>query len=173
MMRLSKFSQLAAAAKNAMTSRSAASTQENLNTINASVNKLTQIVNAYTGGLLAASPISNQEATLGIEIKNATSDANASEVVTVDEAKAIIAYIKDTLEPSIRACMAAMTEKKAAFASAGLTSTVVGDTKDLRVQTATLGKALAAKAPASEQEESEKVLKLIDADFEDALQKFA
>lgn len=69
--------------------------------------------------------------------------------------------------------MAAMKEKKIETASAGLTTTVVGDTNDLRVQTATLGKALAAKAPTSEQEETDKVLKLIDADFEEALKHFA
>ncbi|KAI5366347.1 Putative Cell wall mannoprotein [Septoria linicola] len=173
MLRLSKFAQLAASAKNAMSSRSAASTQENLNTINASVQKLIGVVNAYGGGLLAASPISNQEAALGIDIKNATADANASEVVTVDEAKDIIGYITNTLAPSIRDCMAAMKSKKELFVSSSLQGTVTGDMKDLRVQTETLGKALVAKAPASEQEEGRRVLKVIDADFEDAIKHFS
>ncbi|PPJ60732.1 hypothetical protein CBER1_02359 [Cercospora berteroae] len=173
MLRLSKFAQLAASAKNAMTSRSAASTQENLNTINDSVQKLTQIVTAYSGGLLAASPISNQEAALGIQIKNATADANASEIVSEQEAREIIAYITDVLEPSIRACMNAMKTKKELFVASSLQGTVMGDMKDLRVQTETLGKALVAKAPASEQAAGQKTLKVVDEDFEEAIKHFA
>ncbi|KAF2217788.1 hypothetical protein CERZMDRAFT_80464 [Cercospora zeae-maydis SCOH1-5] len=173
MLRLSKFAQLAASAKNAMTSRSAATSQENLATINESVQKLTQIVHAYAGGLLAASPISNQEAALGIHIKNATADANAAEIPSEQEAREIIAYITDVLEPSIRACMTAMKSKKELLLASSLQGTVTGDMKDLRAQTDMLGKALVAKAPASEREAGQKVLKIVDDDFEDALKHFA
>lgn len=99
MMRLSAFSKLAQSAKAAMTSRDAASTQQNLEIINAAVSKLTATVDAYNGGLLAANSISNDEAALGQKIKDAIKDANASEMVTEEEAKAIIKYIVDTLEP--------------------------------------------------------------------------
>jgi hypothetical protein len=173
MLRLSKFSQLAASAKNAMTSRNAAAPIDNLTAINASVEKLIQVVNSYAGGMLAASPISNQEAALGIEIKNATADARAMETVPVDEAKAVIAYITETLEPSIRACMAAMKEKKELFVKSSLVGTVTGDMQDLRAQTATLSKALLEKSPKEQQEEGAQVVKTIDADFEEALRYFA
>lgn len=173
MLRLSKLAQYAASAKAAMTSRDAQSTQKNLETINAAVTKLTSIVDAYTGGLLAAAPISSQEAALGQDIKNAITDANASEVVTPEEAKEIIAYIRTVLEPSIQACMTAMKNKKAELAKAGLQSTVLGDTKDLRVQTNTLGEALVKKAPPTEQEEGKAVNATVDADFEDAIKFFS
>lgn len=99
MMRLSNFSKFAQSAKSAFTSRDAASTQQNLEIINAAVTKLTATVDGYNGGLLAANSISNDEAVLGQKIKDAIKDANASEMVTEDEAKAIIKYITDTLEP--------------------------------------------------------------------------
>lgn len=172
MLRLSKFSQLAASAKAAFTSRDAASTQQNLEIINASVQKLTKTVQAYSGGLLAASSISSDEAKLGQDIKNAISDANASEVVTEEEAKNITAYIRDTLEPNIAACMASLKEKKEKLAAAGLQSTVSGDMGDLRKLTNDLGKALLAKAPKSEQPGGEEVMKKIDGDFEDAIKVF-
>lgn len=173
MMRLSKFSQMAASAKAAFTSRDAASTQQNLETINASVLKLTQTTTAYTGGLLAASSISNDEATLGQNIKNAISDANASEMVTEDEADAIIKYIVDTLEPNIKACMGALQAKKEELKKAGLQGTVKGDMDDLRKQTNDLGKALLAKAPESKRPEGEKAMKVVDGDFEEAVKAFA
>lgn len=173
MLRFSKLAQYAVSAKAALTSRDAQSTQKNLETINASVIKLTEIVNAYAGGLLSASPISNQEAFLGQDIKNATKDAHASQVVTEEEAKAIIQYITETLEPTIRACMAALKSKKTELAKAGLQSNVLGDTKDLRTLTNTLGQALVDKAPASEQEAGKKVNAVIDADFDDAIAFFA
>lgn len=172
-MRLSKFSQMAASAKAAFTSRDAASTQQNLETINASVLKLTQTTTAYTGGLLAASSISNDEATLGQNIKNAISDANASEMVTDEEADAIIKYIVDTLEPNIKACMGALQAKKEELKKAGLQGTVKGDMDDLRKQTNDLGKALLAKAPEGKRPEGEKAMKVVDGDFEEAVKAFA
>lgn len=173
MFRVSNFAKMAASAKNALSSRTPGTALENLTTINASVEKLTQIVVAYKGGLLAASPISNQEAALGVEINNATKDAHASEAVPVDEAKAVIAFITETLEPSIRACMAAMKDKKDLFAKSSLTGTVTGDLKDMRLQTETLSKALLAKSPKEQQEDGERTVKAIDGDFEDALKHFA
>ncbi|KJX93623.1 hydrophobic surface binding protein [Zymoseptoria brevis] len=172
MLRLSKFAQLAASAKNAMSSRDAQKPLENLTTINASVQKLIQVVNAYEGGLLAASPISSQEAALGVEIKNAVADANAMEVQSVEDSKAVIAFINETLEPSIQACMGAMQAKKELFIKSSLVGTVTGDMQDLRSQTGTLGKALLAKSPKEEHAEGEAALKKVDANFEEALRYF-
>ncbi|SMQ47109.1 unnamed protein product [Zymoseptoria tritici ST99CH_3D7] len=173
MLRLSKFAQLAASAKNAITTRTAQTPLSNLTTINASVQKLTQIVTAYEGGLLAASPISSQEAALGIEIKNAVADANAMDVQSVEDSRAVIAFINEVLEPSIRACMGAMKGKKEVFVKSSLVGTVTGDMGDLRAQTGTLGKALLAKSPEEERGEGEAALKKVDANFEEALRYFA
>lgn len=173
MFRVSNFAKIAASAKNALTSRTPGTALENLTTINASVEKLTQIVVAYTGGLLAASPISSQEAAVGIEIKNATNDAKVSEAESVEEAKAVIAYIAETLEPTIRACMAAMKDKKDFFVKASLIGTVTGDLKDMQSQTETLSNALLAKSPKEQQQEGERAVQTINADFEDALKFFS
>lgn len=173
MMRLSKFAQYAASAKAALSSRDAASTQQNLETINAAVVKLTEIVNNYAGGLLAAATISNHEAALGQDIKNAITDAKASEVVTEEEAKSIIAYILATLEPNIKACMAALKAKKEKLAASNLQSTTLGDLKELRESTNTLGDELVLKAPAAQQEEGKKANALVDSNFGDAISAFA
>ncbi|EME86645.1 uncharacterized protein MYCFIDRAFT_210564 [Pseudocercospora fijiensis CIRAD86] len=172
MLRLSKFSQLAASAKAALTPRDAASSQHNLETINASVQKLTATLKAYSGGLLAAASISSDEAKLGRDIKNTICDANASEVVSEEEARNITAYVRDILEPNIAACMASLKEKKEKLAAAGLQSTVSGDMGDLRKLTNELGKALVAKAPESERPGGEEVMKMIDGDFEEAIKIF-
>lgn len=172
MLRLSKFSQLAAAAKNAMTSRDAATTLQNLETINASVQKLTATVNAYKGGLLAAAGISSDDAKVGQDIKNSIADSNASEMVSVEEAKAVIKYIEESLEPSIVACMSALKAKKELLAASNLQSTVLGDTTDLRKLTNDFGVAMLKKAPETEQADGKKALAKIDAHFEDAIKVF-
>lgn len=172
MLRLSKFAQYAASAKAALTSRSAASTQQNLEMINASVQNLTSTIQHYSGGLLAAVSISSDEAKLGQDIKNAITDANASEIVTEEEAKAINAYTRDTLEPSIAICMENLKNKKELLAKAGLQSTVSGDVRDLRKLTMDLGKALLSKAPKSEQGGGEEVMKKIDEDLKEAIDAF-
>lgn len=173
MLRLSKFAQYAASAKAALTSRDAASTQQNLETINAATVKLVEIVNGYQGGLLAAASISSQEAALGQDIKNAITDAEASEVVTEEEAKAIIAYIQETLEKNIQACMTALKSKKDKLAAANLQGTTLGDLKDLRESTSKLGNILVTKAPPAQQEEGKRVNGLVDANFADAISNFS
>lgn len=172
MLRLSKFAQYAASAKAAMTSRDAASTQQNLETINAAVLKLTEIVTGYSGGLLAAAPISSYEAALGQDIKNATADAEKQEVVTPEEADAIIAYITETLERNIQLCMAALKSKKTQLGASNLQTTTLGDLKDLREATAKLSTALVSKAPAEKQEAGKKANALVDADFAEAITFF-
>ncbi|CAK4031816.1 Hypothetical predicted protein [Lecanosticta acicola] len=173
MFRLSKLSHLAASAKNALTSRSSATTHQNLTTINTSVQTLTQTTQTYKGGLLAAASISSSEATLAQDIKNAISDAKASEMVSEAEANEIVKYIVEVLEVSIRACMQALGEKKEELKRAGLEGTVKGDMVDLRALTNDLGKALLEKAPAGTRPEGEKAIKTIDEDFEETVKSFA
>ncbi|KAF2164673.1 hypothetical protein M409DRAFT_67786 [Zasmidium cellare ATCC 36951] len=172
MMRLSNFSKLAQSAKAALTSRDAASTQQNLETINAAVQKLTATVDGYQGGLLAANSISNDEAALGQKIKDAIKDANASEMVTEEEARGIIKYITDTLEPNIKTCMTSLQTKKEQLKSAGLQGTVSGDMEDLRKLTNDLSTALLAKSPEATREDGKKAMQLVDGDFEVAIKAF-
>jgi len=173
MFRVSNFAKYAASAKAALSNREAASTQQNLETINAAVNKLTEIVQKYNGGLLAASPISSQVAALGQDLKNAIADAKTSEMVNDEEAQRIIDYILQVLEPSIKQSMVALKEKKAELAAANLQGTVLGDTKDLRAQTAEFSAELVRKAPAAKHPESNKANAVVDADFEDAIKFFS
>ncbi|KAK4629606.1 hypothetical protein CLAFUW4_08327 [Fulvia fulva] len=173
MLRLSKFAQMAANAKNALTSRDAASTQQNLETINTQVEKLAATLKAYAGGLLAASGISSDQAKLSIDMRHTIADANAAQVVTEDEAKEIIQYLNDTIEPSIRSTMTALQEKKAELEKAGLKGTVSGDMADLRKLTRELGEVLLSKSPEGTRKSGEEVMAKVDADFEEALKAFA
>ncbi|KXT01023.1 hypothetical protein AC578_4457 [Pseudocercospora eumusae] len=140
--------------------------QQNLHLINSSVQKLTKPLQAYPGGLLAASSISSDEERLGHAI------ADSESVTTEEEAKNITAYIRETLEPNIAICMALLKEKEEVLVAAGLQSTVFGDMGDLRKLTEDLGKALLAKAPERELIGGEEVVDMIDGDFEDAINVF-
>jgi len=173
MVRLSSFAKYAASAKAAFTSRDAASTQQNLATINAALTKLVTIVNGYEGGLLAASSISGQEAALGQDIKNGIADAKASEVVSEAETDAIIEYIRNTLAPNIQACMNALKGKKEQLAASGLQGTTLGDIGDMRAETNELGEELVKKAPAAKQQDSRNALATVDAVFADAIAFFS
>lgn len=173
MVSLSSFSKLAAAAKNAVTSREAQTTAANLESINASVQKLTVTVSNYKGGLLAASSISNDAAALGQDIKNATGDAKKSEVVSDEEAATLIAYINDTLEPSIKASMDALKSKKTELAAANLQGTVLGDVNDLRRDTRAFAEALEEKAPESQRAAAQAAQAKVDANFEDCVKFFS
>ncbi|EME38491.1 hypothetical protein DOTSEDRAFT_75876 [Dothistroma septosporum NZE10] len=173
MMRLSNFAKMAANAKNALTSRDAASTQQNLEIINTQVQKLAATLKAYGGGLLAASGISSDQAKLNIDMRNTITDVNASQIVTEAEAKEIIVYLNDTLEPSIRATMTALQEKKVELEKAGLKATVSGDMADLRKLTKQLGEALLSKSPEGTKKSGQEVMDKVDADFDSALKAFA
>jgi len=173
MLRFSKLASLAASARNALSSREAQTTLKNLETINAAVLKLTTTVDGWTGGLLAAAGITNDEAALGQDIKNATNDAKNADVVTEEESKIIIEYIRSTLEPNIKKNMAALKVKKAEFAKANLQSQVQGDLKDLYDLTKNLGDIMVSQAPAPAQADAKSVNDLIEADFQDAIKDFA
>lgn len=172
-MRLPNVAGMMAAAKSAIVSREAQTTQANLETITKSVEKLINTVNGYKGGVLAAVSISSDEATLGQDIKNSTTDAKKSEVVTDEEAKVLIAYIENSLEPAIQRCMAALKAKKTELAAAGLGDTVLGDLKDLRVSSNALGEALVEKAPATQHESARAAMGKVDVAFEDAIKFFS
>jgi hypothetical protein len=161
-----------AAAKSAVVSREAQTTQANLETIVKAVEKLNTTVTGYKGGVLAAVGISSDEATLGQDIKNSTADAKKSEVVTDEEAKILIAYIENSLVPSIEKCMASLKAKKTELAAAGLGDTVLGDLKDLRASSNALGEALVEKAPATQHEAARAANAKVDAHFDDAIKFF-
>jgi len=172
-MRLPNVAGMLAAAKSAVISREAQTTQANLETIVKAVEKLNATVTGYKGGVLSAVSISSDEAALGQDIKNSTADAKKSEVVTDQEADTLIAYINNNLEPAIQRCMAALKAKKTELAAAGLGDTVLGDLKDLRVSSNALGESLVEKAPASKQAEAKTANAKVDANFEDAIKFFS
>lgn len=173
MVSLSSLSKFAASAKNAVTPRQAMSTADNLKAINAAVQELVKIVTNYKGGLLAASKISDQEASLSIDIKNATGDTKQSKIVPEEETESLIKYITETLRPSIQACMQALKDKKSELVAANLQGTVQGDLVGLRKDTATLGEAMVEKAHPKQQEAGKAENTQIDALFEDAIKFYA
>nr|XP_023921080.1 uncharacterized protein LOC112032541 [Quercus suber]POF25088.1 hypothetical protein CFP56_79473 [Quercus suber] len=169
---LARAAQWAATKKASYISHTAATTQENLKTINNATDELVKVVNGYQGGLIPAAGISNQEAVLSQHIKYATTDAEASEVVSEAEAEEIIKYIEETLEKTIQACMTALKNKKAELAKANLQETTFRDLEDLRKLTNKLGDILVTKAPQSKQDEGKRVNSLVDANFNDAMKFF-
>ena len=173
MVSLSSFSKFAASAKNAMSSREATTIINNLKTIDASVQKLIEVVNGYTGGLLAANAISNQEAALGIDIKNAITDASNQGVTGDEESEEALTYIEGTLQPHIVESLKALQSKKKELTDAGLQGTVQGDLKELRQQTKSLGDTLVSKAPSAKQPRGEELNQKIDGEFAAAVTYFA
>jgi hypothetical protein len=173
MFRLSKIAQYVASAKAAVSSRGAATTQQNLETINASILKLTATVAAWTGGILSAAGISSDQARLGQDMKNCIADATASEVVSEEEAVAIMFYIREHLDPNIRAAMLVLKMKKTLLAAVGLASTVLADMHDLRELTNALGVAFLSKTPVTQLGEGTALMKGVDDAFEDAIKFYA
>lgn len=117
-----------------------------------------------------------------------------------EEEKLLLEYITLTLRPNIEKCMQTMKSRKEEFGKCGLGGTVSGDLRDLRKLTGELGRSLRErvvgkgemgegrgeedgdgvrgeeekqKKEKEEEDESEKVMRLIDEDFEDAIQWFA
>lgn len=101
-----------------------------------------------------------------------------------EEERLLLEYITSTLRPNIEECMQTMKSRKEEFGKCGLGGTVSGDLRDLRKLTGELGRSLRervvgkgatreGKGEEEEEDESEKVMKLIDEDFEDAIQWFA
>lgn len=100
-----------------------------------------------------------------------------------EEERLLLEYITLTLRPNIEKCMQTMKSRKEEFGKCGLGGTVSGDLRDLRKLTGELGRSLRERVVGKgemregrgeeEEDESEKVMKLIDEDFEDAIQWFA
>lgn len=100
-----------------------------------------------------------------------------------EEERLLLEYITLTLRPNIEKCMQTMKSRKEEFGKCGLGGTVGGDLRDLRKLTGELGRSLRERVVGKgemregkgeeEGDESEKVMKLIDEDFEDAIQWFA
>lgn len=112
-----------------------------------------------------------------------------------EEERLLLEYITSTLRPNIEKCMQTMKSRKEEFGKCGLGGTVSGDLRDLRKLTGELGRSLRERVVGKgemgegegvgevvrgeeedekeEEDESEKVMRLIDEDFEDAIQWFA
>lgn len=198
MFHLSTLSHLAANAKNALIPRTPLTPLQNLQQINSSITKLSNLISTWSGSsLLSAAPISSQSATLGVELKNAIGDVKSSSLSSSsgtgeagekekeeeEEERLLLEYITLTLRPNIEKCMQTMKSRKEEFGKCGLGGTVSGDLRDLRKLTGELGRSLRERVVGKgemregkgeeEEDESEKVMKLIDEDFEDAIQWFA
>lgn len=203
MFHLSTLSHLAANAKNALVPRTPLTPLQNLQQINSSITKLTNLISTWSGSsLLSAAPISSQSATLGVELKNAIVDVKVSSPLSSssvggggggggvgggekeeEEERLLLEYITSTLRPNIEKCMQTMKSRKEEFGKCGLGGTVSGDLRDLRKLTGELVRSLRERVVGKgemgegkgeeEKDESEKVMKLIDEDFEDAIQWFA
>ncbi|KAL9527607.1 hypothetical protein SMMN14_08970 [Sphaerulina musiva] len=172
MFHLSTLSHLAANAKNALIPRTPLTPLQNLQQINSSITKLSNLISTWSGSsLLSAAPISSQSATLGVELKNAIVDVKVSSPLS--SSSLLLEYITLTLRPNIEKCMQTMKTRKEEFGKCGLGGTVSGDLRDLRKLTGELGRSLRERVEKEEEDESEKVMRLIDEDFEDAIQWFA
>ncbi|EMF10856.1 uncharacterized protein SEPMUDRAFT_49380 [Sphaerulina musiva SO2202] len=174
MFHLSTLSHLAANAKNALVPRTPLTPLQNLQQINSSITKLTNLISTWSGSsLLSAAPISSQSATLSVELKNAIGDVKVSSPLSSSSSSLLLEYITSTLRPNIEKCMHTMKSRKEEFGKCGLGGTVSGDLRDLRKLTGELGRSLRERVKKEEEDESEKVMRLIDEDFEDAIQWFA
>lgn len=126
----------------------------------------------------ASSPLSSSSAEGGGGVGGGVGGGEKEE-----EERLLLEYITSTLRPNIEKCMHTMKSRKEEFGKCGLGGTVSGDLRDLRKLTGELGRSLRERVVGmgemgegkgeEEGDESEKVMKLIDEDFEDAIQWFA
>ncbi|KAF8862307.1 hydrophobic surface binding protein-like protein A [Acephala macrosclerotiorum] len=152
--------------------RDAATILSDISTIDTNVNALTTAANNYNGGILAALPITSAESTLENSIKQGTTDAQATSQLSSADAQSIIAAI-NTLIPDIATSLTAVENKKADFASDGLTSIVLGDLNSLKNDTDAFADALIAIASADTETEAQSQKATIDSDFQAAIDDFA
>lgn len=165
---------LAVAVTGSVIKRDAAQVQQDLKTINDDTNAVTTAVNNYNGGGLAnAFPIVLAQQQLSKDLKTGTTNAQNTGVVSEPDADTIIAYITNTLLPSIKASLAALKAKKPQFDADGLTSTVNSSLQDLKTDTDKLGAALIAGTPPSKVDAAQGIQNQIDAAFADAIAFFS
>ncbi|WPH04467.1 Hypothetical protein R9X50_00735800 [Acrodontium crateriforme] len=155
----------------AIVRRDAATVLADLKKVDSDTNALTTAINNYSGGAIAAIPISSAESTLDKDIKQTTSDAGGS--VSEADAQTIVSYISGTLQPDIAASLTALKGKSSQISAAGLKSTVENDLKTLKTDTDALGAKLVASAPSDQQAAAQSVLAKIDADLTSAIAAFA
>ncbi|RDW78060.1 hypothetical protein BP5796_05912 [Coleophoma crateriformis] len=126
--------------------RDTATILSDIKTINTNLNALTSATTTYTGGLIQALPISNAEQTLDTSIQKAGTDAKAQTTPLTSAESLQVLAAANNLTTGINGTLVALSAKKAAFQSAGLTATVTGDIITLKTDTDVLSAALVAVA---------------------------
>lgn len=165
---------LAVAVTGSVIKRDAAQVKSDLQLINTDTQAVTAAVNNYNGGgINNALPIVRAQSKLSNDIKSATDHAKAAGALSEADSSAIIGYIRNTLQPSIKASLSALKSKKDKFAADGLTSIVKSRLESLKSDTDNLSAALVASAPPSKVSEAKAVSGAIDADFNDAIGYFS
>ncbi|QUC21649.1 uncharacterized protein UV8b_05892 [Ustilaginoidea virens] len=165
---------LAVAAAGSVIKRDVSQTKSNLKTINSDTQSVTSAVNDYNGGgMFAAMPIINAEQTLDNDIQSATNNANKLGTISTADAKALIDYIGNTIQPSMRTALKALKSKKPQFDADQLTGVVHDTLQSLQSDTDKLADALIKAVPASQKSQAKAPKDKIDADFNDAIAYFS
>ena len=105
--------------------RDASQIQANLKTLNSDYIALKQADEAYANGGSAAS-IQTAVETVETDTKKITTDAKASNTLSQSDSQAIIEYVSNTLEPSIKPAIQATVANKELVEKAGLMGAVQG-----------------------------------------------
>jgi len=163
----------AATALPAISKRTASTVLSDISTIDSDVKALTSATNSYDGGLLAAAPVSNDESTLEKDIKQGTSDAQATPQLSSSDTQATIAQVRSPLTPDVKDALDALVAKKSLFTSAGLKSTVQNDLATLKTDTDSFADALIAIADDGDKSQAMDLKATIDSYFESAVNSYA
>ena len=101
------------------------------------------------------------------DLNAAAGRAKGQPVVSATDAQAIIDYINNTLEPSTKASITALQNKKTQFTNDGLKGIVLSDLQSIKNRTTVLGASLVKSAPSTKSSSAQaalnKVLAVINA----------
>jgi len=179
MVRILAFALLATTALAAITKRTVAAIEADLNTITTDVKKLDTDINAFpdTGGsLLAALAIHTDATTLESDLNKATNDTTATPgPLSETDAQTILGLV-NTVSPIIQDALSKIVAKKPAFTAlpiGGIPALILSDLKTLNNDTMAFEKALVAIAPADLIPTANMIISQINAAFASAIAAYS
>lgn len=146
-------------------------TLDDIDALSTSLEKVTAVVNSYSGGLLAAASIPAAVASIDIQLISATKNAGRELDVSVAEAQSVLQAISD-LQPSIVEVLAAVTSKGTLFHAAGLDYAVMKHLQVMQKHVDSFAQALLAHADPTTMLAGQALIRSIDEAFEAAIAPF-
>ncbi|ERT01709.1 antigenic cell wall galactomannoprotein [Sporothrix schenckii 1099-18] len=143
-----------------------------LDNVDSATQKLQNIVNGWSGGLLGSLPILPQSARVLSAINDGTDTANDSDPLTQDEALGIATAVT-TLSTTVNSTMTALINRHDDFEHLLLAPVVLIDLKLQKKASDDMSAAIIAKVPAALQGIASNLAAPIGASFDQAIEAFS